>query len=172
MIGKKIHAAFNEQINHEIYSGYLYLSMSAYFISLGLDGFAHWMRIQRMEEEAHAMKFFEHLRDRDARIELGAIDKPKLKWTSPLDAFKAAYEHEKFITGKINGLYKLAEKESDYPAKVLLDWFVKEQVEEEASADTLLTQIKRVADGNALFVLDKDAGTRVFVLPVPLTGKI
>ena len=163
MIGKKIHAAFNEQINHEIYSGYLYLSMSAYFISLGLDGFAHWMRIQRMEEEAHAMKFFEHLRDRDARIELGAIDKPKLKWTSPLDAFKAAYEHEKFITGKINGLYKLAEKESDYPAKVLLDWFVKEQVEEEASTSKIVQLLGRIKDsGSGLVMLDKQLGKREF----------
>ena len=163
MISKKIHAAFNEQINHEIYSGYLYLSMSAYFISLGLDGFAHWMRVQRMEEEAHAMKFFEHLRDRDARIELGAIDKPKLKWTSPLEAFKAAYEHEKFITGTINGLYKLAEKESDYPAKVLLDWFVKEQVEEEASTSKIVQLLGRIKDsGSGLVMLDKQLGKREF----------
>ncbi len=163
MISKKIHAAFNEQINHEIYSGYLYLSMSAYFISLGLDGFAHWMRVQRMEEEAHAMKFFEHLRDRDARIELGAIDKPKLKWTSPLDAFKAAYEHEKFITGKINALYAIAEKEKDYPAKVLLDWFVKEQVEEEASTSKIVQLLGRIKDsGSGLVMLDKQLGKREF----------
>jgi ferritin len=163
MISKKIHAAFNEQINHEIYSGYLYLSMSAYFISLGLDGFAHWMRVQRMEEEAHAMKFFEHLRDRDARIELDAIDKPKLKWTSPLEAFKAAYEHEKFITGKINALYALAEKESDYPAKVLLDWFVKEQVEEEASTSKIVQLLGRIKDsGSGLVMLDKELGKREF----------
>ncbi len=163
MISTKIHAAFNEQINHEIYSGYLYLSMSAYFISLGLDGFAGWMRVQRMEEEAHAMKFFDHLRDRDARIELDAIDKPKMKWTSPLDAFKAAYEHEKFITSKINGLYKLAEKESDYPAKVLLDWFVKEQVEEEASTSKIVQMLGRIKDsGSGLVMLDKQLGKREF----------
>ena len=163
MISTKVHAAFNEQINHEIYSGYLYLSMSAYFISLGLDGFANWMRVQRMEEEAHAMKFFDHLRDRDARIELDAIDKPKAKWTSPLDAFKAAYEHEKFITSKINGLCKLAEKESDYPARVLLDWFVKEQVEEEASTSKIVQMLGRIKDsGSGLVMLDKQLGKREF----------
>ncbi len=163
MISTKIHTAFNEQINHEIYSGYLYLSMAAYFISLGLDGFANWMRVQRMEEEAHAMKFFDHLRDRGARIELDAIDKPKVKWTSPLDAFKAAYEHEKFITSKINGLYKLAEKESDYPAKGLLDWFVKEQVEEEASTSKIVQMLGRIKDsGSGLVMLDKELGKREF----------
>ena len=163
MIGKKIHAAFNEQINHEIYSGYLYLSMAAYFHSLNLDGFAGWMRVQRLEEEAHAMKFFDHLRDRDARVELEAIDKPKLKWTSPLDAFRAAYEHEKFITSKINGLYKIAEKESDYPAKVLLDWFVKEQVEEEASTSKIVQMLGRIKDsGSGLIMLDKELGKREF----------
>ncbi len=163
MISKKIHAAFNEQINHEIYSGYLYLSMAAYFHSLGFDGFANWMRVQRMEEESHAMKFFDHLRDRDARIELDAIDTPKAKWTSPLDAFKAAYEHEKFITSKINGLYKLAEKESDYPAKGFLDWFVKEQVEEEASTSKIVQMLGRIKDsGSGLVMLDRQLGKREF----------
>lgn len=163
MIGKSIHAAINEQINHEIYSGYLYLSMAAYFHSLNLDGFANWMRVQKLEEEVHAMKFFDHLRDRGARVTLEAIDKPKLKWTSPLDAFRAAYEHEKFITSKINGLYAIAEKESDYPAKVLLDWFVKEQVEEEASTSKVVQILERIKDSGAgLVMLDKELGKREF----------
>jgi ferritin len=163
MISKKIHAGFNEQINRELYSAYLYLSMAAYFHSLNLDGFASWMRVQKLEEEAHAMKLFDHLRDRDARVELEAIDKPKFKWTSPLEAFKAAYEHEKFITSSINGLYKLAEKESDYPAKVLLDWFVKEQVEEEASASKVVQVLERIKDSGAgLIMLDKELGKREF----------
>jgi ferritin len=163
MITKKIHAGFNGQINHEFYSAYLYLSMAAYFHSLNLDGFANWMRVQTKEETAHAMKFLDHLRDRGARVELEAIDKPKMKWTSPLDAFKAAYEHEKFITGRINGLYKLAEKEGDYAAKVFLDWFVKEQVEEEASASKIVQMLGRIKDSGAgLIMLDKELGKREF----------
>jgi len=163
MIGTKTHTAFNEQINHELYSAYLYLSMAAYFHSLGFEGFANWMRVQKREEDSHAMKFIDHLRDRDARIELEAIDKPKLKWASPLDAFKGALEHEKFITSKINGLCKLAEKESDYAAKVFLDWFVKEQVEEEASASAIVQKLERIKDSGAgLIMLDKELGKREF----------
>ena len=163
MITKKIQAGFNEQINHEFYSAYLYLSMAAYFHSLNLEGFANWMRVQTKEETAHAMKFLDHLRDRGARVELEAIDKPKMKWTSPLDAFKAAYEHEKFITGRINGLYKLAEKGADYAAKVFLDWFVKEQVEEEASASNIVQMLGRIKDSGAgLIMLDKELGKREF----------
>ncbi len=163
MIGTKIVAAFNEQINHELYSSYLYLSMAAYFHSINLDGFAGWMRVQAKEEDSHAMKFFEHLRDRGARIALDQIDKPKAAWKSPLDAFTAAYEHEKFITSKINGLYKLAEKESDYPAKVLLDWFVKEQVEEEATASGIVNMLERIKDsGNGIIMLDRELGKREF----------
>ncbi|HEY5133476.1 MAG TPA: ferritin [Candidatus Krumholzibacteriaceae bacterium] len=163
MITKKIQAGFNEQINHEFYSAYLYLSMAAYFHSLNLEGFANWMRVQTKEETAHAMKFLDHLRDRGARVELEAIDKPKMKWTSPLDAFKAAYEHEKFITGRINGLYRLAEKGADYAAKVFLDWFVKEQVEEEASASNIVQMLGRIKDSGAgLIMLDKELGKREF----------
>jgi ferritin len=163
MISKKIHAGFNKQINHEFYSAYLYLSMGAYFESLNLSGFANWMRVQAKEEMAHAMKFFDHLRDRGARVELEAIEKPKVKWISPLDAFKAAYEHEQFITGKINSLYGLAEKETDYAAKVFLDWFVKEQVEEEASASNVVQLLERIKDsGSGLVMLDKQLGKREF----------
>jgi ferritin len=163
MIGKKIQDGFNAQIQHELASSYLYLSMAAYFHSIGFDGFAQWMRVQTKEEEVHAMKFFDHLRDRGARIELEELPKPKFKWASPLETFKAAYAHEQFITGKINGLYKLAEKEGDYAAKVLLDWFVKEQVEEEASASSIVQLLERIQDsGSGLIMLDRELGKREF----------
>jgi ferritin len=163
MIGTKIQNAFNAQIQHELGSAYLYLSMAAYFHSANLDGFARWMRVQTKEEEAHGMKFFDHLRDRGARVELEELPKPKLKWASPLDAFRAAYAHEQFITGKINALCKLAEKEGDYAAKVFLDWFVKEQVEEEASASKIVQLLERIKDsGSGLVMLDKELGKREF----------
>ena len=163
MIGKKIAAAFNEQMNRELYSSYLYLSMAAYFHSAKLDGFAGWMRVQAKEEDLHAMKFFEHLRDRGARIALEQIDKPKGVWKSPLEAFRAAYEHERFITSKINGLYLLAERESDYAAKVFLDWFVKEQVEEEATASGVVNTLERIkGSGDGIVMLDRELGTREF----------
>ncbi len=156
-------AALNEQINHELYSSYLYLSMAAYFHSINLDGFARWMRVQAKEEDLHAMKLFDHLRDRGARVVLEQIDKPKTVWKSPLDAFAAAHEHEKFITSKINGLYQLAEKESDYPAKVLLDWFVNEQVEEEASSSGVVKMLERIKDsGSGIIMLDRELGKREF----------
>ncbi len=161
MIGKKIVAAFNEQINHELYSSYLYLSMAAYFHSVNLDGFAQWMRAQAKEEDLHAMKLFDHLRDRGARIELDVIKKPGLKWASPLAAFKAAYEHEQFITSRINGLCRLAEKENDYAARGFLDWFVKEQVEEEATASGIVNMLERIKDsGSGLVMLDRQLGKR------------
>ena len=134
MIKKKIRDAFNEQIQHELFSAYLYLSMAAYFHSLGFDGMAQWMRVQTMEEMTHAMKFFDHINEREGDVELLEIEKPQTKWKSPLEAFKAALKHEKFITGKINDLVKLSNKESDFASKSLLQWFVDEQVEEESNA--------------------------------------
>lgn len=161
MIGAKIVAAFNEQIDHEMYSSHLYLSMAAWFHSVDLDGFAAWMRVQAREETAHAMKFFEHLNERGARVELESIDKPKGAWKSPLEAFRAALEHEKFITSKINGLCKLADRESDYASRQFLDWFVKEQVEEEATASGIVAMLERIKDsGSALVMLDRQLGKR------------
>jgi len=163
MIGKKIEHVFNEQIRHELGSAYLYLSMAAYFQSVNFDGFARWMRVQAKEEEAHGMKFFDHIRDRGGRVELEALAKPEVSWSSPLEAFRAAYGHEQFITGKINGLYALAEKEGDYAAKVFLDWFVKEQVEEEAAASGIVQLLERIENsGSGLVMLDRELGKREF----------
>lgn len=166
MVNEKIRKAFNEQINHELFSAYLYYSMAAYFHSIGLDGMAQWMRVQVLEELTHAQKFFDHIVERDGKVELGAIEKPQVEWKSPLDAFQAAYKHEQFITGKINELMKLSQEENDYASQSMLQWFVDEQVEEEASTSKIANQLEMVGDNpNALLMLDKELGTRVFVPP-------
>lgn len=161
MIGKAMQDALNEQIKHEMGSMYLYLSMSAYFNAEGMDGMAHWMRMQAMEEEIHAMKFFDHIKDRDGRVILQALEQPKSEWASPLDAFKAAYEHEQFITGKINDLVKLSREENDNAAFSMLQWFVEEQVEEEASVSKVIQMLKLAGDnGYALLMIDKELSMR------------
>jgi len=168
MINKKIEKAFNEQINNEIFSAYLYYSMSAYFHSIGLDGMAQWMQVQALEELTHAQKFFDHIVERDGRVELRAIEKPQVEWKSPLEAFEAAYKHEQFITGKINELMKLSREENDYASQGMLQWFVDEQVEEEASTSKIAQQLRMINDNpNALLMLDRELGTRAFTPPAP-----
>lgn len=168
MINKKIQEVFNQQIKHEFDSAYLYLSMAGYFHSLGLDGMAQWMRVQTQEEMVHAMKFFDHLKDRDGHIELLALDKPKTEWASPLNAFEEAYKHEQFITGKINDLVKIARDENDNAAGILLQWFVTEQVEEEQSTSKVAQELKLVGnEGQGVLMLDRELGTRVFTMPPP-----
>ena len=161
MIGAKMQDAINKQIQEELYSSYLYLSMSAYFSAAGFDGMAQWMRVQSEEEKAHAMKFFGHIVERDGKVELFALDKPKAEWASPLEAFKAAYKHEQHITGKINELVDIAAAEKDNPAANLLQWYVNEQVEEEANASKIVQMLERIGDSsNGLFMLDQQLGKR------------
>jgi len=166
MINEKICKAFNEQIQNELYSAYIYLSMVTYFHSTGLDGMAQWMRCQAMEEQVHAMKFFDHIVERDGKVDLLEIKQPPLTWKSPLDAFKTAYEHEQFITGCINKLMKLADDENDYASKSLLQWFVDEQVEEEASASKIMSELELIGDNpQALLMIDRELGARTFTMP-------
>ena len=161
MIGNKIEQAFNGQINAELYSSYLYLAMAAYFESVNLDGFAHWMRLQAKEEDAHAMKFFDHIVERGGRVALQAIDAPPAQWDSPLAAFENAYQHEQKVTAMIHDLVNLAGDEKDHAANAFLQWFVTEQVEEEASADQVVQQLKRVGDApHALLMLDRALAQR------------
>jgi ferritin len=166
MINEKVREAFNEQIQHELYSAYLYLSMAAWVHSKGLDGMAQWLRVQTMEEMTHAMKFFDHIIERDGTVELLEIEKPPSSWDSPLEAFKAAYKHEQFITGKINDLMTLANAENDYASNSMLQWFVDEQVEEEANASKNVQNLEMVGDsGNGLMMLDREMGARTFTMP-------
>lgn len=161
MISNKMEKALNEQINEELYSAYLYLAMSAWFESQNLPGFASWMKVQMREENAHAMKFFEFIHERRGRAVLKAIKEPGKDWKSPLAAFEAALEHEQHITGCINTLMNLAVAEKDHATAGLLQWFVKEQVEEEASADRIVQMLKMAANSpGALLMLDHAMGER------------
>ncbi len=161
MIGEKMQAALNEQIKHELESGYLYLSMATYFHEQNLDGMAHWMKLQEAEEREHAMKMFDHLIERGGTVELKALSEPQREWESPLDAFKAAYEHEKFVTSKIHDLVNLADEEGDLAAKAMLQWFVTEQVEEEDHASGIVNMLERVGDsGNGIMMVDRELGRR------------
>lgn len=161
MISKRIQDVMNEQIKHETFSAYLYFSMAAYFHSKSLDGMAQWMKAQAQEEFGHALRFFNHINDRGGRIELQALEKPQVEWDSPIAAFKAALEHEEFITGKINDLAKLADEENDRAAGIMLQWFVTEQVEEESTVDAIIEKLKLVGDkGHGIFMIDHELATR------------
>jgi ferritin len=161
MISKAMQEAINEQINKELYSSYLYLSMAAYFENANLPGFAKWLHIQADEERGHAMKFYEHLVDRGGRVLLKAVAGPETEWRSSLAAFKVVQEHEAKVTALINALYETALKEKDYPAQVLLQWFINEQVEEEKNAAGIVQQLELIdAKGTAVLMLDHQLGKR------------
>lgn len=158
--------ALNEQINEEIFSSYLYLSMSAYFEDMNLNGFANWMRVQAQEELSHAMKFFDFINERGGRVQLKSIADPKQEWSSPIEAIEETFAHEKHISGCINNLVNIAIEEKDHATNNFLQWFVGEQVEEEATADGLLQQVKMTeGKGAGLFMIDKDLKGRTFVPP-------
>jgi len=166
MISEKMQEALNAQINKELYSAYLYKAMSAVCSQENLDGFANWFNIQAQEEYAHAMGFYNHIIDRVGVINLLDIDAPCLKERTPLDLFKRTLEHEQYVTACIYELSDLAVAENDKPAKLLLDWYVREQLEEESTAEKIIDTLTRFGkDENALFFLDKDFSTRTFVQP-------
>ena len=161
MLSKKMEAALNGQLNAELFSSYLYLSMAAYFESTNMQGMAKWMKVQAKEEEEHGMKFFDHIVDRNGRVKLTAIEAPESEWASPLAVFQAAYAHEQKVTAMIDGLVKLAKEEGDAATGTFLQWFVTEQVEEEKSADEVVQKLKMVKDAApALLMLDAVLGKR------------
>ena len=166
MISKKMQDALNGQINAELYSAYLYLSMEAYFQSQNLAGFANWMRVQTQEELMHAMKIYDFVNERAGRVLLKSIAQPPTEWESSLAVFEAVYKHEQKVTGLINDLVNLAVDEKDHATNSFLQWFVNEQVEEEDSAGKVLGQLKLVKDSpQAVFMMDKEMGLRVFTPP-------
>jgi ferritin len=161
MIGKKMQDAIGEQINAELYSAYLYLAMAADFQTRNLKGFAHWMEIQAKEETDHAKRFYGFVNDRGGRVTLKAIAAPPAEWKSPLAAFEDAFAHEQKVTGLIHKLVDLARAEKDHAAEVMLQWFVSEQVEEEAHASEIAEKLRLIKDSaNGLFMMDSHLGAR------------
>lgn len=161
MFSKKVQAAMNDQIQREFESAYIYLSMAAYFDSENLPGFAHWMKIQFQEEQAHAIKFYDFVNDRGGQVILQALGQPPVEFQSSLDAFKLALAHEEKITGHINDLYALATEEKDYASQAILQWFVQEQVEEEKNAGEIVDMLKKIGDSyRELIMLDRELGQR------------
>lgn len=161
MLSEKMQAAMNRQINAELHSAYLYLAMAAYFEHENLPGFAHWMRLQANEELAHALKFFDFIVERRGRVLLEPVGAVPTEWASPLAVFENALAHEQKVTGLIHGLVNLAVEERDHASDSFLLWFVDEQVEEEASADAVVQQLKLAGDsGVALLILDRELGAR------------
>ncbi|MDG6220731.1 MAG: ferritin [Candidatus Thermoplasmatota archaeon] len=166
MIGERMNEALNQQINEELYSAYLYLAMSADFQEKGFPGFANWMRVQFQEEQAHAMMLYDYIVERGGSVKLMAIKEPPKNWPSLLKAFQEALAHEEYITGKINELVDIAIEVKDHAANNFLQWYVKEQVEEEANANANVDQLKIVGEeGRGLLMLDREMGARVFTPP-------
>ena len=158
----KIQDAFNEQLNAELFSSYLYLSMSAYFESQNLKGMASWMRLQAQEEHQHAMKFFDFINERGGKVALAKVKEPKTEWSSPLEAFEDTCKHESKVTGLINNLAELSLTERDHAANAFLQWFITEQVEEEATAQEIRDKLRLVSDNTvALFMIDQELGRRM-----------
>jgi len=164
MISKKIEKEINEQINAEFWSAYLYLSMSAYFVSRNLPGFANWMQIQYQEEISHALKFFNYLNERGGRVILTPIKEVKKEWKDEIEVFQETLKHEQHVTFLINNLVNLAIEEKDHASNNMLQWYVSEQVEEEANVDEILQQLV-LLEGNkfGLLMLDRELKQRTFV---------
>ncbi|HUU63401.1 MAG TPA: ferritin [Dehalococcoidia bacterium] len=166
MLSKKMEAALNEQLNKEMYSAYLYMSMSAYRTHIGLKGFANWFMVQYQEEMLHAMKFYDYINDQGGQVMLMAIDAPPTEFESPLDMFEKTLKHEQFVTRRINDLVDLAIKEKDDATNIFLQWYVTEQIEEEANDNDIIAKLKLVGKkGDALLMLDKELAARVFTPP-------
>lgn len=171
MLSKTMNKSLNEQVKWELYSGYLYLGMSAYFQEEGLPGFASWMRVQAQEELSHGVIFYNFILGRGGSIKLAGIDAPPAGYKNALEVIEATLEHERGVTARINRLVGQARKEEDFATEIFLQWFVSEQVEEEESVNAVLNRLKLVkSDGQGLLLLDRELGARVFTPPAALGG--
>lgn len=171
MINEKVAKVLNDQVNKELYSAYLYLAMSAYFSNIGLLGFANWMRVQVQEEQAHAMLMYDFLINRGEKVILTAIDAPPKDFESPLGVMEESLAHEVYVTSLINNIITVAEEVKDRATMSYFNWFIDEQVEEEANAKDIIDKLKLIGDDkSALYLLDKDLSARVFTPPVIKAG--
>ncbi len=172
MLNPKVQDAINEQINAELYSAYLYLSMAQYFEAEGLAGFANWFKIQFQEEQAHATIFMNYVNQSGGRVMLKAIDAVPTTWDSPMEVFRATLEHEQKVTALINSLYTLAMQEEDYATRDRLNWFVGEQVEEEDNCRALIDKLRLIGDnGMGLYMLNTELAARTYAAPSPLAAE-
>lgn len=171
MISQKLQDATNAQIQAEMYSANLYLSMSAYFKSIGLDGFAHWMYVQYQEEMFHAMKFFNYLFSRGGKAEIREMEQPQSEFDSPLAVFEKALAHEQLVTSLITKLYEVGLEEKDYAFQTFMHWYIDEQVEEEESAQGIIDKIKLAGEGG-LYLLDQELASRTFTPSNPADGEV
>jgi len=163
MLSKAMQDALNEQINAEIWSAYLYLSMSAYFEDNNLPGFANWMKMQWQEEISHAMKLFDYVNERGGRVTLQPITEVKTEWKDSIEVFTETLDHERKVSSMINNLVNIAISEADHATNNVLQWFVAEQVEEEATAENLLEQLKMINGfGHGMLMLDRELSQRSF----------
>ncbi|MGB9712691.1 MAG: ferritin [Dissulfurimicrobium sp.] len=171
MLSKKMQDLLNDQINFEFYSAYIYLSMAAYLQANDLLGCAHWMRVQTQEELMHAMKMYDFVNDRSGRVVLKEIKGPKAEWASPLEAFEDALKHEQTVTGRINHMMDIAIEEKDHATQIFLQWFISEQVEEEASVGAVIQRLKLAGQSpGGMFMVDKELAQRIFT-PPPQTSQ-
>jgi ferritin len=167
MISKKMEKAINGQINNEMYSAYLYMSMSGHCQNIGLKGFANWFMVQYHEEMLHAMKMYEFVQNRGGKVALAAIKQPPTEFTSPMDMFQKTYTHEQFITKCINDLVDLARSEKDHASEVFYQWYVTEQVEEENNDTEIIAKLKLINNNSqGLMMLDTELGARMTTVPV------
>ncbi|MCF7918754.1 MAG: ferritin [Candidatus Cloacimonetes bacterium] len=170
-LSEKLAQAINIQINKELYSEYFYLSMAAYFEAENLPGFANFFIVQTQEERFHVMKFFHYMHERGARVKLLPIAGPQTEFQSPLEIFQMAYKHEVYVSDSINELMDIAKADNDHASQVFLQWYIGEQVEEEASMDDIVNRLSRTGDNNyGLLMLDKELALRVFTPPVTQTN--
>ncbi|WP_297060172.1 ferritin [uncultured Duncaniella sp.] len=172
MLNSKVQDAINEQINAELYSAYLYLSMAQYFEAEGLPGFANWFKVQFQEEQAHATIFMNYVNQRGGRVLLKAIEAVPTTWESSMAVFEATLVHEQKVTALINSLYTLAMNEEDYATRDRLNWFVSEQVEEEDNCRELIDKLRLIGDnGMGIYMLNTELAARTYAAPSPLAAE-
>lgn len=165
-MNQKVEKLLNEQINKEFYSAYLYLEFANYYAAEGLDGFENWYKVQAQEERDHAMLFYQYLQNNGVKVTFEAIDKPDCSLTDHMAPLKAALQHEQYVTSLINDIYAAAFADKDFRTMQLLDWFVKEQGEEEKNASDLITKMELFgSDAKGLYMLNSELGARVYTAP-------